>query len=325
MSRFIIKRVLSAVPLFFGLLTLTFFLIHLAPGDPVSIYIQSEVDPYFADRLRTSLGLDDPLPIQYLKWLGGVLQGELGYSYMMHAPVLDIILDTLPNTLLLTVFAFIINFGIGIVLGVVSAVKRDTLAEGIGSTVMLVLYAMPEFWLGLMMVLVFSEQLGLFPTSGMYSPLAQYTMTGAERALNVLWHMVLPVFVLGVASAASTARYMRSSILEVLSTEYIRTARAKGLPERIVIWKHALRNAMIPIVTLLGLTIPFLFGGAVVVESVFAWPGMGKLAVDAMFARDYPMIIGCTMVSGLMVILGNLVADILYVLIDPRIKIRSDA
>ncbi len=321
MARFIFKRVVSAVPLFLGLLTLTFFLIRLAPGDPVSIYIQNVPDASYADRLRTSLGLDDPLPVQYVKWVAGVLQGELGYSYTMRSPVMAIILDLLPNTLLLTSIAFIINFGIGIVLGVLSAVKRDTLVEGVGSTLMLILYAMPEFWLALMMVLVFSEQLGLFPASGMNSPLATYTMSGGQFMLDTLWHMVLPVFVLGVASAASTARYMRSSILEVLSTEYIRTARAKGLPERLVVWKHALRNALIPIVTLLGLTLPFLFGGAVVVETVFAWPGMGKLTVDAMFARDYPLILGCTMVSGVMVILGNLVADVLYALVDPRIKV----
>jgi peptide/nickel transport system permease protein len=319
---FLLKRLASAIPLLFGLLTLTFFIVHLAPGDPASLYIQSDTAPEYADNLRRSLGLDQPVYVQYVQWIKSMLTGDFGVSFSKHAPVSRILLETIPNTLLLTAFALLFNFAAGILLGIAGALKRGT-AGGHGINIAsLFVYSMPEFWLGLMLITFLSEAVPLFPASGMHSPLAQY-LPAAEYLLDVLHHMVLPVFVLGVASAAATGRYMRGSLLEVLQQDYIRTARAKGLSEAAVIGKHALRNALIPIVTLLGLSLPFLLGGAVIVESVFGWPGMGKLTVDAIFTRDYPLIVACTLVSGLMVIFGNLLADILYAIVDPRIRFIS--
>lgn len=319
MFRYIVRRVMSAVPLLFGLLTFTFFIIRLAPGDPTAMYIRGDVDPHYAEQLRATLGLNDPLPVQYVKWLRGVVSGELGTSFSLNDEVVDILARTIPNTMLLTFFALVLNFGIGIVLGVVSALRRGKPVDHLLNVLALFLYSIPEFWLGLMLILGVSLNLDLLPASGIHTPLAQFLPTW-EYLWDLMQHMVLPVFVLGVASAAATGRYMRGSLLEVVQQDYIRTARAKGLSEFVVIGKHALRNAMIPIITLFGLSLPFLLGGAVIVETVFSWPGMGKLTVDAIFARDYPVIIACTLVSGVMVIVGNLVADILYAFVDPRIR-----
>lgn len=319
MLRYIFRRVLSAVPLLFGLLTITFFIVRLAPGDPVSLYIQADVDPKYAENLRNVLGLSDPLPVQYVKWLKGTLSGELGMSFSKHTDVTRILAQTIPNTLLLTVFALFFNFLLGIILGVVTALKRGSAIDHTVNMTSLFVYSMPEFWLGLMLILGVSLHLGILPASGMHSPMAKY-LSFPEYIWDVFQHMILPVFVLGVASAAATGRYMRGSLLEVINQDYVRTARAKGLSEFIVIGKHALRNALIPIITLFGLSLPFLLGGAVIVETVFSWPGMGKLTIDAIFARDYPLIIACTLVAGIMVILGNLIADVLYALVDPRIR-----
>jgi len=310
---------MSAIPLLFGLLTFTFFIIRLAPGDPVSLYVQGDVDPQLEQNLRTQLGLDESLPVQYVKWLKSMVTGEMGVSFSRHAAVTDILADTIPNTLLLTAFALFFNFLIGIAIGITTALKRGTLSDHTVNVISLFVYSMPEFWLGLMLILGVSLQLDLLPASGMHSPMARFFSTPAY-IWDLIKHMILPVFVLGVASAAATGRYMRGSLLEVINQDYVRTARAKGLSEVLVIGKHALRNALIPIITLLGLSLPFLLGGAVIVETVFAWPGMGKLTVDAIFARDYPLIIACTLVSGVMVILGNLLADVLYAIVDPRIR-----
>jgi len=317
--RYIFRRVLSAVPLLFGLLTITFFIVRLAPGDPVSLYIQSDVDPQYAENLRSALGLADPLPVQYVKWLKGTLSGELGMSFSKHTEVTKILAETIPNTLLLTIFALFFNFAVGIVIGIITALKRGRAIDHAVNVTSLFVYSMPEFWLGLMLILGVSLHLDLLPAHGMHSPMARY-LSLPEYVWDVLQHLILPVFVLGIASAAATGRYMRGSLLEVINQDYIRTARAKGLSEFLVVGKHAMRNALIPIITLLGLSLPFLLGGAVIVETVFSWPGMGKLTIDAIFSRDYPLIIACTMVSGVMVIMGNLLADILYAVVDPRIR-----
>jgi peptide/nickel transport system permease protein len=319
--RFALKRCASAIPLLWGLLTVTFFVIHLAPGDPTSFYTQGDIDPKYAANLRRSFGLDEPLYIQYLDWLANTVQGDLGISFSANTPVKSLILDTIPNTLLLTGFALLFNFFFGMVIGIISAVHRGTRLDHGIMIVSLFLYSIPEFWLGLMLILFFSDVIPWLPSSGMQSPLADF-LPPIEYALNVAQHLMMPVFVLGFASAAATGRYMRGSMLEVIQQDYIRTARAKGLPERVVIGKHALKNAMLPIVTLLGLSLPFLLGGAVIVETVFAWPGMGKLTVDAIFTRDYPLIVGCTLVAGVMVIVGNLLADIFCAIVDPRIRLN---
>jgi peptide/nickel transport system permease protein len=327
MIGYIVRRSLVAIPLLFGLLTMTFFLIRLAPGDPATFFLDPSIDPSAADQLRKNLGLDDPLPVQYGKWLGvlppfeGVLQGEFGTSFSRHQPVVSILSEAAWNTLILTMAALIVDLVVGILLGIVSALKRGQWIDRTISVIGLFFYSMPNFWLGLMLILIFSLWLGWLPASQMSS-------IGAERLGTMAYlqdriaHMIMPVFVLGIASAASTVRYMRSSMLEVLNQDYIRTARAKGLKERDVIRRHAFRNALMPIITVVGLSFPFLLSGAVVTEVVFAWPGMGRVTVDAIFARDYPLIIGCTMMAGMMVIAGNLLSDILYAMADPRVRLR---
>ncbi|MDH7514446.1 MAG: ABC transporter permease [Bacteroidota bacterium] len=321
--RYILRRIASAIPLLFGLVTVTFIIVHLAPGDPTALFIDRDADPSYAQNLKTALGLDQPLHIQYFRWLKQVATGDFGFSFTKNAPVSDLLAEAVPRTLLLSGSALAVNFLMGIAIGIFTALRRGTRFDRWVNTIALFMYSMPEFWLGLMLIFAFSLAIPIFPASGCKSPLAEY-LPWYEYILDVLQHLVLPVVVLGVASAAATARYVRGSMLDVIQQDYIRTARAKGLGEISVIGKHALRNALIPVVTLFGLSFPFLLGGAVIVETVFAWPGMGKMTVDAIFTRDYPMIIATTLVSGTMVIAGNLLADILYALIDPRIRLGGE-
>ncbi|NUM81846.1 ABC transporter permease [bacterium] len=324
---YILKRLAGAVPLTFGLLTLTFFLIRLAPGDPTAMYIDPNIDPDAADRMRENLGLNDPLMVQYGKWLGiippfeGVWQGEFGISFSKHRPVFDIVLESTGNTLLLTGGALCVDLVVGVLIGIVAALNREKKMDHIITVGSLFFYSMPHFWLALMLILIFSLGLGWLPASQMHSVNVDQLSTPAYIG-DMISHMIMPVFVLGIASAASTVRYMRSSMLEVIKQDYIRTARAKGLSERKVIYRHALRNALLPLITIIGLSFPFLLSGAVITEVIFAWPGMGRVTVDAIFARDYPLIIANTLVAGVMVIVGNLLADVLYALADPRIKLR---
>ncbi|MBX7152554.1 ABC transporter permease [bacterium] len=321
------KRLIGSVPLIFGLLTLTFFLIRLAPGDPTAMYIDPNIDPDAADRMRENLGLNDPLMVQYGKWLGvippfdGVFQGEFGISFSKHRPVFDIVLESTANTLLLTGVALLVDLLVGVLIGIIAALNRERKTDHIITVGSLFFYSMPHFWLALMLILIFSLGLRWLPASQMHGVNADQLNT-----FGYIWdtisHMIMPVFVLGIASAASTVRYMRSSMLEVIGQDYIRTARAKGLDEKKVVYKHAFRNALLPLITIIGLSFPFLLSGAVITEVIFAWPGMGRVTVDAIFARDYPLIIANTLVAGIMVIAGNLLADVLYAWADPRIKLQ---
>ena len=319
MIRYIIRRILLSIPLVWALATVTFFIIRLAPGDPLALYYDPEIDPELMETIRARLGLDRPLHIQYVKWLGALLHGELGVSFSHHRPVADILRETIPNTLILTFCALALDLIVGVVIGVISAMRQYTWIDH-GLTVgALFIYSMPGFWLGLMLIILFSLKLGILPASQMESVDAEYLGFWARLADRAL-HLVLPVFVLGIASAASVARYMRGSLLEVIRQDYIRTARAKGLGEGAVVFKHALGNALLPVITLLGLYLPFLMSGAVVTETIFAWPGMGRLTVGAIFARDYPIIMAANLIAGIMVVGGNLLADILYGVVDPRIR-----
>ncbi|MEX2273622.1 MAG: ABC transporter permease [Vicinamibacterales bacterium] len=323
MGRYILKRLLQAIPLLAGIATITFVMVHLAPGDPMDMYIeqrsQREFDPEVIELLRKKHGLDQPLPVQYVKWIGNVARGDFGESFRYRRPVATLIAERVPYTLQLTALALFFDALIGMTLGILSAVKQYSRTDRIITVGSLVMYAIPGFWLGIMLVLVFSVNLGWFPTSQTRS-LDYELLSAPEKLLDRLWHLALPVFVLGVASAAGTARFMRNKLLDVLSEEYVLAARARGLSERAVILHHALRNALIPIVTIYGLALPFLLGGAVLIEKVFAWPGMGLLAVDAIGARDYPVILATSMIAAVLVVLGNLVADVTYALVDPRVS-----
>jgi len=318
MSRFLVRRLAQSLILLFIVLTIMFILLHLAPGDPMSRYYDPDMSPEAIREIRESLGLDRPLMEQYARWITSFARGDFGTSFRYRLPVRDLLAEAIPNTLRLTIAALALHILLGISLGVLSAAKKYSVFDRVNTIAALFVYSIPSFWLGLMLILVFSLKLGALPSSHMQS-IDTEGFTAAALFLDRARHLVLPAFVLGIASAASTARYMRGSMLDVLRESYIRTARAKGLPETRVLLKHALRNAALPLVTIIGLSLPFLFGGAVVVETIFSWPGMGRLAVDAIYARDYPVVLAINFVVAVIVILGNLLADIAYGLLDPRI------
>ncbi len=326
MTRFILRRVAGAIPLVLGVATVIFFVVQLAPGDPARLLLAPGVDEAVIEQTRANFGLDQPLPVRYVTWLGSLARGDLGYSYSHGRPVAQVIGDMLPNTLILSGAALLVAFLAGIAIGIVQAVRPYSAADSVLSVIALFFYSMPSFWLALMLILVFSyfarnvwEWPLWFPASGVRSP--DYDLLGPwDQIKDRISHMVLPVTALSLVLAAGVARYTRGSLLEVVRQDYIRTARAKGLPERTVILKHALRNALIPVVTLLGLYLPVLFSGTVFIETVFAWPGMGKTIVDAIGTRDYPLVMASSLIFAGMVVVGNLVADLLYAWVDPRIR-----
>ena len=298
----------------------------LAPGDPAVLYLRPGMTPETLEQIRRSLGLDDPFLVRYLRWILAFVRGDLGQSFSYRIPVRDLLGAFLPNTLLLAGLALLLSFLLGIVLGVFQAVRQNSRFDVASNAVTLFFYSMPSFWLALMMILVFSVNAGIlwewpisFPASGMISP--DHDLMGpVERVGDRLVHLVLPVTTLTLVLTAGIARYVRAGMLEVLGQDYIRTARAKGLPETRVIGRHALRNALIPVVTLFGVYFPFLLSGTVLVESVFAWPGMGSLIVESVATRDYPVVLAGTVLFAGMVVVGNLLADLLYGVVDPRIR-----
>ena len=327
MAWHVFKRVLQSIPLLIGIATILFAVMHLAPGDPIEMYLQKrgavgsgrQFDPQLEQLIRHKYGLDRPLPVQYVVWLRNLAHGDLGESFQYHRPVSSLIAERLPYTLQLTFLALVLGGITGIAIGVASAVRQYSALDKAVTLGSLILYSIPEFWLGVMLVLLFAVMLRWFPISQTRS-LDYLLYSTPVRILDRLWHLVLPVTVLTLGSLAGTARYMRSELLGVLNEEYVIAARARGLPEKRVVLRHALRNALMPIVTIYGLALPFLVGGAAVVEKIFAWPGMGALAVDAVGARDYPVIMATSMIAAVLVIAGNLLADVLYVIVDPRVS-----
>ncbi len=324
MGAYAARRLLGAIPLLLGIATIIFFVLNLAPGDPASMYFNPSIPPEVIEQMRRNLGLDQPLYIQYFRWLIAFFTGDWGQSFAQSRPVADVLMDALPNTLILTGTALVLVFLIGIVSGVYQGVRQHSWGDRVLSIVALFFYSMPSFWLGLMLMLVFSlkaHQWGLpfaLPATGITSVDYDF-MNGGEKIVDRLMHLILPVMTLTLVLAAGIARYTRGQMLEVIRQDYIRTARAKGLPERTVILKHALRNSLLPVITLLGLYLPFLFSGAVFVEVIFSWPGMGRVIVDAIFQRDYPVVMATSFIFAVMVVIGNLVADLLYAVADPRI------
>ena len=326
MRRYVLRRIAGAIPLILGIATLVFFLVRLAPGDPVLIYTAPGMDQEVVEQIRENMGLDQPLPVQYVRWLGSTMRGDLGESFQRNRSVRDVIDETLPNTLILSGSALLIAFLIGIVIGTVQAVRQYSLLDSVMSVVLLFFYSMPSFWLALMLVLgmsLFARNVWdlpiWFPASGMTSVDAD-SMSAFGAFLDRLWHLVLPTLSLSLVLTAGIARYMRTSMLEVIRQDYVRTATAKGLSRTSVVFKHALRNALLPIVTLVGLYLPYLFSGAVFIEYVFAWPGMGRTLVDAALMRDYPIVVGGSLYFATIVVAANLVADLLYAVVDPRIR-----
>lgn len=324
MIGYLVRRLLGAIPLLLGILTIIFFVVHLAPGDPTARFFNPNVSPDVIEQMRRNLGLDQPLHIQYWKWLTSFLTGDFGYSFGQMRPIGEILPEVLWNTLQLTLVSLVVIFVVGMLIGIVQAVRQYSVSDNVLTFSALFFYSMPSFWFALMLILIFSRGadagwLFNWPASGMTSIDYDYLSTWG-KITDRLRHLALPATALGIGSAAGVARYMRGSMLEVIHQDFIRTARAKGLSERVVIFKHALRNALIPIITLIGLYLPFLLSGAVLVETIFAWPGMGRAIVDAIMSRDYPMVMATSFVIASIVVLGNLLSDVLYAVVDPRIR-----
>src|SRR5262245_28313319 len=313
---YVLKRVGFAALMLVGVSIILFTIMRLAPGGPEAVLIGGEFSPEAAAQIRQRLGLDRPLALQYLGWAGAALRGDLGRSFKTGDPVGSLILERLGPTVQLTASALAFALLAAIPLGVVAALRRGTIWDTLCSALSLFGVSFPSFWLGIMLILLFSEAFRLLPPSG----LSEY---GHEADLGArVRHAVLPTLTLGLIQMAAFMRFTRSSLLEVLRQDYVRTAHAKGLGAGRVVWRHALRNALIPVVTVVGLSLPTLVGGAVLTETVFAWPGIGRLAVGAVFERDYPVIMGVNLIVAGIVITANLLTDLAYCAIDPRITYR---
>ncbi|GHD13113.1 peptide ABC transporter permease [Tianweitania populi] len=313
---YVVRRILHSIPLVFGVSVIGFGIMHLAPGGPLSVYtLNGSITAADIERLRVSLGLDQPLHVQYFGWVKSMLEGSWGYTLFGGRPVLDVILERLPATILLMGTSTALAVLIGTLLGVLGAVRRYSIFDYLATTGAMLALSFPTFWFGLMAIYIFAIELRWLPSGGMYD-------FGEEgNVLNLLQHLILPLLVLTLVLVASWSRYARSSFLEVIQQDYVRTARSKGLSGSRVLWRHAFPNAVIPLIALLGVQLPTLFSGALVAETIFSWPGMGRLFVDALSMKEYSVLMGTVMFTALLVILGNLIADIAIALIDPRVKL----
>ncbi|HEX9657985.1 MAG TPA: ABC transporter permease [Bacteroidota bacterium] len=318
--RLTIRRVLQAIPTMLGLLTLVFFLSRLLPGDPANVFISPGVPSAVAEHLRTQFGLDRPLGVQYLSWLGSVLQGELGFSFSHRAPVKDVLSAVFPNTVILASAALLVEILITLSFAALSAVSSRTSVDKAISVVSLVVYSLPSFFIGIVLLTVFSFSLGIFPSSQMYS--VGVSGTGDMQSIaDLLAHLTLPALTLAIPGAALLTRYLQTGISQTQGQDYILASRAMGISKLRIYSSYLFPNAVGPTVALLGIEIGTLLTGVLVTETLFSWPGMGRIAVLAVFARDYPLILGCTIIGGIVVVTANLAADILNAWIDPRIRI----
>jgi peptide/nickel transport system permease protein len=315
-GRFLARRLLHLGPVLLGVSVIVFLVLHLAPGDPAEVMLGANANKEDLERLRVQLGLDQPLYVQYFTWIGHVARGDLGRSLWMKRPVLGEVLERFKATLLLTGTALFLSTVGGIALGIASATRANSLLDRLSAVASLFGASMPTFWLGIVLMVVFSLWLGWLPASGMYAPY------GGGDLRDLLAHLILPAVTLAAASVTIIARLTRATMLETLGQDYVRTARAKGLGDRPVVWRHALKNALIPIVTVVGVQAGYLLGGAVLTETVFAWPGVGTLVVQGILARDVPLVQGGVLVIALSFVLVNLAVDTLYAWLDPRIKFQ---
>lgn len=318
---YIARRVLKGFVVLVGIIVLSFVLVRLAPGDPATVIAgeAGAADELFLAQLRQEFGLDQPLATQLGIYLKAVLSMDLGFSYRQQRPVLEVLGEKLPATLLLTGAAFVLSLLAGVVLGVLASMRVGKWSDSVITVIALFFYATPIFWVGLMGILLFSVKFGWFPAYGMYTIGA--SLSGLEAAGDVLWHLVLPATTLALFHMAVYARMTRASMLEVRDLDFVRTARAKGLGERRIVVRHVLRNAVLPVVTIAGVKAGYLVGGSIVVETVFAWPGIGRLAFEALLARDYAVLLGVFFCTAVMVVVFNLVTDLLYAVVDPRVEV----
>jgi peptide/nickel transport system permease protein len=324
MLAYALRRLLLAIPLLLGITIVSFLVLHLAPGDPAAVMVggsEQPIDPEMYKQLVKVYNLDKPLWQQYWLWLNSLLRLDFGRSFSPHGrPVLHMIAERLPITLLLNIVEMLIIVATAIPIGALSATRQYSMFDKVTTVFVFVGFATPDFWLALLLMILFGVQLGWLPISGLRSLNWEY-LSFWQQQVDFLSHLVLPVLVATFGGLAGFSRYMRQSMLEVIRQDYIQSARAKGLAERVVIGKHALRNALLPIVTILGLSLPTLIGGSVIVESVFAIPGMGQLMVQAAFERDYPVLMGNLVIVSMLTLVANLLADLAYSLVDPRIRV----
>ncbi|NBI28524.1 ABC transporter permease [Chengkuizengella marina] len=315
MTTYIIRRLVMAIPLLIGITIISFAIVQMAPGDPTSLLMDPNISPADRAKFMEKYGLNDPIYIQYFKWVGNMLQLDFGSSLLKKGtPVTELIMNRLPNTLLLMLVSTIFAFLISIPFGIYSATRPYSKTDYSVSVISFLGLATPNFWLGLMLIMFFSVKLGWFPTGGVS------TLDAPFNVWDRIHHLILPAFVLASADMATLTRHTRSSMLDVTKQDYMRTARAKGFKERTVIYKHGLRNGLTPIITIFGILLPTFIGGSVIVETVFSWPGIGRLFIESAFSRDYPVIMGLTVLSSVFVVLGNIIADILYAITDPRVE-----
>lgn len=320
MSRFLVRRTASALLVVVAVMTLSFFALHLAPGDPSTVYLDARMSTAQQEQLRRSLGLDRPLLEQYFRWVGAiVLRADLGNSFDYNRPVTRVLIDHLPPTLLLVAASLLVQFGAGIGLGVLAARREGSRVDGLVRWLSLALYSTPHFWLALMALLVLSYKVGWFPAGHMASVDAA-EWSAPRRWLDLLHHLTLPALGLGLAMAGGVARFVRNSFLEVYDEPFIRSSRAAGVPERRILWPLGLKNALVPVIQIAGLSLPYLMSGALVTEVIFSWPGMGRLTFDAIQVRDYPLVLGATLLAATMVVIGNLLADLGHAAVDPRVR-----
>ncbi len=313
MHRYLARRLLIMVPIFFGITVMSYGIMALTPGDPVQMLIAPGMSAEDMAVRRRDFGLDQPIYVRYVKWLGQVLRGNLGYSFSTGAPVTRRVGERIVPTLKLTGAALVMSYALGIPVGVIAATKRYSAADYIATVLTFLGISLPTFFLGLAGIYVFALRVRWLPVGG------TMTLGGDGGFLDGLHHLILPAGVLAVAGAGVGTRYVRSSMLDVLGADFVRTARAKGVAEAVVVRRHALRNALIPVITLAGLQIPALLAGAVITEQIFEWPGMGRLTIEAINQRDYPVLMAITMITALLVAVGNLLADVAYAVADPRI------
>jgi peptide/nickel transport system permease protein len=314
MSRFVIRRLLGAIPLLLGVAILSFLFAQLMPGGPDTNYARnSRMSQEQLDAIRHNMGLDQPVQIQLARWLENLVQGDLGMSNRQNRPVTAVIMDVFPNTLILMTTGLSISLLVALFFGVMAAIKQYSLFDNASSFLSYFGLAMPVFWFGLMLQILFAVKLGWLPSAGMHS-------AGGSGLWDLTKHLALPAFTIAIGSIAGWSRYVRSSTLEVLSQDYVRTARAKGLREQRILTSHVLKNSLIPFVTVVSIDIPLYLTGAVLVETVFSWPGMGRLFYDSLTVRDFPVLMGILILGAVLIIMGNLIADVLYGLLDPRIK-----
>ncbi len=320
MSRYIVRRLLGMIPLLFGISFLIFALINMVPGSPTDQFeFNPDLKPEDIERIRENLGLNQPWYLRYFIWVGNALTGDLGHSFINYAEVTHLLRSALPNTLLLSAVSLVIALLISIPIGVIAAVKRNSAFDRITTVLATAFSSMPSLWLGLMMIILFAvkfQEWGFpsLPTSGVRN------LRTEDNILDRIRYLILPAATLSLVSLAGWTRYIRSQMLEVVRQDFVRTAQAKGLVNRVVLMRHAFRNALLPLVTLVGFTIPDLFGGALIIENIFGYPGVGQLTVKSLGSNDYSVAMACVMMLAFLTVIGNLVADILYGVMDPRVR-----